>query len=156
MDETMRGRAVALARLGFKVFRLKPNSKVPAVEKFYEAATSDPARVYAAWTDPVSGDSTHENVGVLTGEGLLVADIDCKNGRPGLESLEALEELGLDAATYRVRTASGGIHIYLAIPPNTRIANAVDKPLPGVDIRGWHGFVVGAGSEINGVRYVEI
>ncbi|MFI9231346.1 bifunctional DNA primase/polymerase [Streptomyces rimosus] len=48
--------------------------------------------------------------------------------------------------TYRVRTASGGTHLYFTAPDGVRLSNTAGTLAPLVDTRAWGGYVVGAGS----------
>lgn len=77
-----RDRAAALAtRRKLRLFKLEVGSKQPITQEFYRLASSDPRRVYDMWTCPVTGESLHNNIGVLTGDGLLVIDVDVKGAR---------------------------------------------------------------------------
>ncbi len=90
------------------------------------------------------------NIGIATGKGLLVIDIDPKNGG----SLEALNALVSLPATATVRTGGGGLHLYFAYDPWNRIRNSASKLAPGIDIRGENGYVVAPPSiHANGNRY---
>ncbi len=82
------------------------------------------------------------NVGIVTGEasGVWVLDVDPKDG--GYESLAALEaEHGALPDTYRVRTGSGGLHVYYSWP-GFPVGNSVKRLGPGLDVRGTGGQVV--------------
>jgi len=142
---TMRDKALALARMGFAVFPLKPLSKTPAVKRFYEAASSDLDKVAAMWTGS-QGESLNNNIGIST-DTLCVLDIDNKNGsncEAALEKLVAEYELDLDTPT--TLTPTGGKHLFYRVPPGMQVANTVGKLGPGIDTRGYHGYVVGPGS----------
>ncbi len=152
-----RDRAVALAEKGFRVFKLLPNGKTPACSGFFDVATANPRRVHEMWTCPVSGDTLHNNIGVATGRGLVVIDVDVKHGRIGMSSLWTLVErhkLRL-RGRYMVRTPSGGLHLYVWTSKEALVPNAANR-WPGIDVRGHHGYVVGAGSTIDGRSYEEI
>jgi hypothetical protein len=84
----------------------------------------------------------------LTGDGLIVNDVDVKNGKDGLNSLL---ELDLPLDTLTVRTPSGGMHLYYKGPP---VANSAGKLGEGLDVRGYHGYVVAPGSIVGGGRYI--
>jgi hypothetical protein len=150
----MRERAVDLARRGFRVFKLQVGGKLPVVERFYEIASDQPDAVRAMWTCPISGDSLDNNIGILTGGTLMVLDVDVKNGKQGAESLELLEDFGLPPDAPRARTPTGGLHIFLRT--DSEVANSASAIAPGVDVRGRHGYVVGAGSVIGGAEYTWI
>lgn len=152
----MRDLAVALAtKKKLRLFKLEPGTKRSAVQMFYDLASADPERVYRSWTCPASGDAMPYNIGVSTGYGLLVLDVDVKGGKPGLETLRKLVKDGLLdlEGRYIVRTPSGGLHIYGTVPVDLIISGAVEK-WPGVDVRAHHNLVVGVGSEVGGKEYV--
>jgi hypothetical protein len=77
------------------------------------------------------------NVGIATGDGLLVIDVDPRNG--GDESWASLELEYGRLETFRVRTGSGGQHIYLVAATPVRSRN---NWRPGVDLKGEGGYVV--------------
>ncbi len=78
-------------------------------------------------------DAPAANIGVATGGGLLVVDADSESAE------EAVRGLGVTNTT-TVKTARGR-HFYLRGPSRNR-----HGVLPGVDVRGDGGYVVGAGS----------
>lgn len=143
--ETTRAAAVRLAEQGFRVFPLVPLGKTPAVEHPFQVATSDPARADRMWA-PVLGAPDERNVGLATGDGLLVVDVDMKPGQDGARSLFALDMQGLVPETRTVRTPSGGLHLYYQVPAGCRVANSVSKLAPNVDVRAENGYVVAPGS----------
>ncbi|ARZ68747.1 DNA primase [Streptomyces albireticuli] len=110
-----------------------------------QRATTDPDLIHAAW-------ARHPyNVGVATGPaGLLVIDLDLPKpeepeGTPdGATSLKALcVRAGKSLpATYRVRTPSGGCHLYFAAPPGVRLKCSAGRLGKHIDTRAWGGYVV--------------
>lgn len=144
--------ALKLAETGFRVFPLLAGTKVPPKGfAWKDEATTDANRIREWWC----ADSNF-NVGIATGNGTIVLDVDTKNGKPGKESLEALEvSYGLPTS-YRVATPSGGVHIYLKV--NEQHRNRVDSipDFPGIDIRSDGGYVVGPGSSIEGKPYMSL
>jgi hypothetical protein len=77
------------------------------------------------------------NVGITTGAGLMVLDVD---GDEGHDTLAALELEHGDLRTLTARTGSGGLHLYFTVPDDvcrnrTRFAD-------GLDTRGEGGYVV--------------
>lgn len=141
--------ALAWAARGFKVFPLRPGSKLPIDKSWYDLASNDADTVRRIWTDPVLGWPKTYNVGVLTDD-LIVVDIDTKSGKPGLDTYL---NLGLPLDTLLVRTPSGGMHAYFTGPPR---ASTVEQLGPGVDTRGHHGFVIAPGSELDGGRFYSL
>ena len=97
------------------------------------------ADVYTLW-----GETYPEaNVGLVTGEasGFWVLDVDPKHeGDVRLKELEA--EHGDLPATYRVRTPSGGVHFYFALPEGFTVTNSPGRLPSGLDVRGNGGQVV--------------
>lgn len=79
-------------------------------------------------------------VGLATGErsGVVVIDLDRKNGVDGLESLRAL---GSIPDTLASRTGSGGLHLYFRWP-GFAVKNSAGVLGPGIDVRGDGGYVV--------------
>jgi len=138
--------ALAGGRRGLRVFPCVPGGKLPMVPEFYNVATTDPAEIERLWTDPVTGWPQPYNVGVAT-DGMIVVDADEKNGKRGLASYLDLE-LPLDTLT--VRTPTGGKHFYLSGP---NVSLSVEKLGDGLDIRSFHGYVLGVGSVTSDGEY---
>ncbi|MBW8800672.1 MAG: bifunctional DNA primase/polymerase [Streptomyces sp.] len=114
-----------------------------------QRATTNPDLIHAAWAN------RPYNVGIATGPaGLLVVDLDVpkpqeQEGAPdGATTFNALcERAGQPfPLTYRVRTPSGGQHLYFTTPPGARLKCTVKKLGPHIDTRAWGGYVVAAGS----------
>ncbi len=152
-SDTMRDRAVTLAQQGFRVFKLRIGSKLPAIEDWPNQATNDPEKVHDAWSCPATGESLDNNIGLLT-DGLLVLDVDTKNGKQGVQSLESLTDLlGLSTETRASVSPTGGQHLFYKKPPGLYIPSRAEVLGSGLDIRSDKGFVVAAGSIIGGVPY---
>lgn len=147
--------ALSLARRGFRVFPLRLNRKEPAFVSCQAAATHDEATLRSWWTE-----NPNYNVGVATGRwagdgDLVVVDADCKDGKAGLASLELMEMLVGIPETLRVRTVSGGAHLFLLMPADTGITVSADRipDYPAIDIRGQGGYVASIGSVVDGGNY---
>jgi Bifunctional DNA primase/polymerase, N-terminal/AAA domain len=127
--------ALAWAGRGFRVFPLAPGTKIPPKDFAWKAeATTDPARLTAWW----SADPSY-NIGVATGGGLVVVDVDTRvDGARG-----ALLALDLPDDTLTVRTPGGGFHLYYL---GDDVANSAGKLGRGIDVRGVGGYVVAPGS----------
>ncbi|MFD0315973.1 bifunctional DNA primase/polymerase [Streptomyces flavalbus] len=157
--------ALEAAERGWYVFPLRPGSKRPALHgekactrtgpcadghlKWEQRATTDPDRIRAAWS------RAPFNVGIATGpSGLLVVDLDTPEHKgssdapDGAATFAALcERAGHSVPdTYRVRTASGGTHLYFTTPNGVRLASTAGTVAASVDTRAWGGYVVAAGS----------
>ena len=82
-------------------------------------------------------------IGLPTGQrsGIVVLDIDNKNGENGFDHLRQ-EALEIPSNALRVNTPSGGAHFYFKLDPDEIIRNSVKKIGPGIDIRGEGGYVI--------------
>ena len=67
----------------YRKFPVVRNSRVPHVEGWPELATTDAATI-ANWKAKFPGC----NWGIATGQGLVVLDVDNKNGKDGTKSLQ--------------------------------------------------------------------
>ncbi|TXJ82078.1 DNA primase [Streptomyces lavendulae] len=157
--------ALDAAERGWHVFPLRPGTKRPALHgetscpgtgpcanghlKWEQRATTDPARIRAAWN------RAPYNVGIACGpSGLVVVDLDVPKDKSssdapgGAETFRALCERAGHAvpATYRTRTASRGEHLYFTAPAGARLTNTAGTVGELVDTRAWGGYVVAAGS----------
>ncbi len=151
--------ALAAADLGWHVFPCAVGGKRPALrENWQELATTDPERIRAWWS------RQPYNIGIACGpSGLVIIDLDIDRdapagpGRPasGADSLRRLcaeHGEGYPAGTYTVDTPSGGCHLYFTAP-EAAVRNSAGRLAPLIDIRADGGYVVGAGSRIDGHGY---
>lgn len=139
--------ALDLAARGFAVFPLAPNTKIPLGGLFgwADRATTDTERIRRCWTE----DATR-NIGVPTAD-YLVIDVDPrKGGDTTFAELALIEDF---PKTARAVTQGGGAHIVYGLPPGTRVRGGVDKLGQGIDVKSFGGYIVGAGSEIDGRFY---
>lgn len=122
-------------------------AKHPLTYSGVHDATTDEATIERWWTE-----ADIANVGIATGNGLLVLDIDAKHS--GLESLAQLEgEHGSLPATPTVSTGGGGRHYYFQLPNGMTVGNRAGLA-DGIDIRGDNGYVVAPPSlHASGSRY---
>jgi predicted P-loop ATPase len=111
-------------------------------------ASTDAEQIRAWWTQWPDA-----NIGVATGNGLVVIDIDPRHG--GDESFDELRErLGKLPDTVEALTGSKGRHIYLAVPKGVEVRNSAGVIAPGIDVRGENGYVVAApSSHVSGGTY---
>ena len=139
---SLREQALSLAERGWPVFPIKAGQKNPPVVKFGTEATTDRQKVEKWWRS----DSSKRNIGIRTGDGLVVLDLDVKADGPNslIKLLHERQEVLPD--TYAVKTHSGGAHYYFKT--NRDIRNSASRVGPGIDVRGHNGFVVAAGSYI--------
>ena len=81
---------------------------------------------------------------MLTGDGLLVVDVDSRNG--GDDSYEDLcRKYGPFPDTWTVLCRDGGSHLYLSYPKELHIRSNFGL-LPGIDVKAAGGYVIGPGS----------
>jgi hypothetical protein len=154
----------ALAQHGsrrFHVFPCLPGDKRPAVDRWEHRACSDPDRVVRFWPSP------RHNIGIACGPSrLVVVDLDTHGEVPeewrrlggirdGWDVLAQLCEWAGQPwpCTYSVTTPSGGAHLYFRAPEGSGIRNSAGMLGPLVDVRAQGGYVVGAGSVVDGKRY---
>ena len=141
--------ATKLAKMGFKVFPLRENDKRPLFKgKMQTQGTSDLNQIRDIWTQ-----YPNANIGIATGNGLTVIDVDTKDshGVDGeISMLEYQVDKGLINETLEVTTPTGGKHYYYLTDNEYSNKTSI---LPGVDVRGLGGYVVGPGSTINGTLY---
>ncbi len=135
MSETKLQWALAMAQRGLGVFPIKEGAKFPPlIEAWPDRATVDREQIVSWWTR-----WPEANIGVHCRDHIVI-DVDVKNGKPGLESLKALD---IDLNTLTVRTPTGGLHVYFKGP---NVKNSVGTLGPGLDVRSDHGYVLGPGS----------
>jgi Bifunctional DNA primase/polymerase, N-terminal len=157
-----RDAVVAAARRGWAVFPCLPGDKRPAVDRWEQRASADPAHVAEAWRTRFP----EHNVGVACGPSrLVVLDLDCHADLPddwrlpgvvdGRDVLALLCEWAGQPwpSTYWVATPSGGWHLYFRAPDGAGIRNSASLIGPQIDVRGAGGYVVGAGSAVDGKPY---
>jgi Bifunctional DNA primase/polymerase, N-terminal/Primase C terminal 1 (PriCT-1) len=120
-------------------------AKHPMTRRGLHEATTDAATVTAWWQR-----SPRANLGIATGGGLFVVDVD---GETGAESCAALEQrFGELPRTVEVVTGSGGLHVYLSVDREVR--NTAGQLGPKLDTRGDGGYVVAPPSlHASGGRY---
>lgn len=129
---------------GLSVFPIPHGTKAPRC-RWSKVGSSDPEQI-AKW-------AAEGNLGIATGErsGIVVIDVDDKNGKSGSDTLAALvAEHGPLPPTYTVATPTGGYHLYFRRPETDewRFGNGKAGCLgEGLDVRGDGGMVVAPGSE---------
>src|SRR5579875_594819 len=122
--------------------------KHPRTKNGVKDATTDREQIQRWWQH-----WPEANIGLATGQGLYVVDVDCnKDGSIfdiGLEQddLETLVE------SLTVRTGSGGYHFYLSYDPALWLPNTANKLGPAIDTRGEGGYVVAPPSRNGHGRY---
>ncbi len=144
--------ALALAARGFAVFPVhscaagrcscgRPDcgspGKHPRTKNGHRNATTDPAQIGIWWHEWPTA-----NIGLATGGGLLIVDIDPRNG--GKEALLALAARYAELpATPMVATGGGGWHLYFAVAGPVACKNGLVR---GIDVKADGGYVVAPSS----------
>lgn len=107
--------------LGFQMIELKEDKK--PLKKRQKNAKGRCSRV----TEPYKKDKIY---GCVPSKNKMIIDVDIKNGKKGLESLEKLETDLMCELVPTIRTGSGGLHIYVTIDRPYRIQQ---KEYPDID-----------------------
>lgn len=147
--------ALYLAERGFPVFPMtkdpdNPKAFIPAVKRFYEAASDNPDRVRKmfGYRDPSSGTWKDRGHGVaISTTHLMVIDLDNKDGKAGTDNFADWVDTW-DVAlprTLTIRTPSGGTH--LVYQTENPIKCTSSQIADGVDTRGWHGYIATVGTQ---------
>jgi hypothetical protein len=155
--DVMLRRALRYARFGWRVFPLHAPTgagcscgksdctsvgKHPRTTRGVHDATTDDARIAAWWRQWPDA-----SIGIATGNGLAVLDVDPRHG--GDDSLRNLEDEHGEISTLTARTGGGGLHLYLVgeLPGRGGF-------LPGLDLKSTGGYVVAPPSlHASGNRY---
>jgi hypothetical protein len=159
-DRTFLDRALSLADQGIPVFPLAPGTKRPRFKKGHEfgdgfrSATTHKPTIRRMWR--LGGYDC--NIGIPTGpeSGLFVIDVDNKGAGAAANDKAIHDALGLTEwpMSYLVLTPSGGWHRGYRCPPQADLLGIGTEQLgPGVDHRGPGGYVVAAGSVVDGTVY---
>lgn len=137
-SETLLKHALYYGKMGLRVFPLRAGGKAPATPHGCKDATSDPGQIKAWW-----GGAQLYNVGIATGGGLVVLDVDINHdaGKYGDETLSELErQHGPLPDTWTCLTGGGGAHYYFCCDDPALTIGAGFAP--GLDYRGAGGYVV--------------
>lgn len=136
--------ALTFAKNNVRVFPLKCNSKGEQIlHSWKEEATTDIEQIKKWFSE------TNNNIGICTGDGLAVIDVDVKQSSKGKELIQ--NNLSNFPNTHIVKTPSGGYHLYYKV--DRSIKNRV-RIYDEIDIHGENGYVVGEGSSIDGNSYI--
>lgn len=130
--------ALMYASMGWRVFPLYPKSKNPATTHGFKDATTDGDQIESWWAK-----NPNYNVGIATGSGLCVIDVDDKpkNAVQGSDALRDWElEHGDIAETVTAISGTGGVHYYYDVGDAEIPSCASDKIF--IDLRSEGGFIV--------------
>jgi Bifunctional DNA primase/polymerase, N-terminal len=164
-DPVLLRSALAAALRGWHVFPCAARGKRPALRgNWQELASTSPDQIREWWS------RAPYNIGIACGpSGLVVIDLDLPRDIDDEEAADgALFPLsGADilsrlarrhgerypGGTYIVDTPSGGCHLYFSATGDERVRNSAGAVGPHIDVRADGGYVVGAGSRIDGRAY---
>ena len=136
LREELQAAAIEYAKQGFRVFPLRPRTKEPATKHGFKDATTSIEQIRAWWL------SGPYNIGIATGHGLVVVDIDQKpeEQKYGMDSLRDWEKShGEFTPTWICMSGTGGLHYWYRSDEDFK--NSVEL-LPGIDIRSEGGYIV--------------
>jgi len=131
-----------MAKLGFPILPLKSNEKIPAIIDWQSHACQSEEQI-SGWAK----NFPNCNFGIKTGKGIIVLDVDNKNGKNGSD---ALASMGQIPETFTVATPSNGFHYYFKTTQDIKTSTSK----AGLDIRADGGLVVCPGSTFNDKKYV--
>lgn len=143
-------KALALARLGLKVFPVNHADRAPLTSRGFYEATCDDFELIATWFTLDHNEATTE-VGVWAGgSGVIALDIDKKDGRDGFKSIKDAGHKINETEHYT--TASKGKHyiwqtdrLDLTLGKNVTVGG---EKLDGVDVRAGGSYFVWWGDEV--------
>jgi putative DNA primase/helicase len=126
--------ALAYARRGWPVFPCN-SLKRPLTPHGFHDASSDQAQIRGWCWDAAL-------VAVATGQpsGIVVLDIDIREGGSGIDSLELLG-INFHPQTATAHTPSGGIHVFY-VWPGYEVPSSAGKIGPYLDVRGDSGYII--------------
>jgi putative DNA primase/helicase len=142
--------ALYYARSGWPVFPLAPGDKGPLIKKVNGGHGCHDATTSVALIEQWWEKAPNANIGVATGKrsNLLVVDVDPRKSETWLTSLSKLQL----PQTFTVRTWSRGYHLYFGYPHGCGVTIGANL-LPAIDWRGEGGYIVAAGSVVEGAMY---
>ncbi len=137
-QQPMLDAALFYGNSGWPVFPCGPD-KAPRTKNGFKDATTSLTTIQSVW-----GGRPRSLIGVPTGQatGVVVLDIDMKNGHDGEASLFELEKKhGKLPDTVESLTKNGGRHLYYKAP-DVPVGCSVSKLGDGLDVRADGGYVI--------------
>ncbi len=136
--------AAAYAAAEVAVFPCVPGGKRPLTEHGFHDATTDLDQIETWWRN-----HPEANIGIPTGHGVDVIDVDVHATGTGFPVLRTLRQenfiAGWDAV---VRSPSGGLHLYYPSSPELE-ARSWSRGRAHVDFRGTGGYIIAPPSVVN-------
>lgn len=134
--------AVELTHRGYYVFPLMENGRPRDEATALHSATNDPYHV-----EDLFSHAWVKNVGVNTGKsGVIVLDIDRKNGKDGFEQISDNWLTVDETFHYTTKTGNGEHHVYRAPDTGYYKPTTDYRGMPGVDRRSGGSYVVWRGA----------
>jgi len=131
----LREAALEYVGQGLPVFPLRPRSKVPFADGHgFKDATNDPAVTEARWRAHPDA-----NIGLATGRGIDVLDVDGPEGEKALAELVSRRWPLPPTSEVRTGRAEGGRHLYFL---SAGWPNTASKLGPKLDTKGLGGYVI--------------
>jgi Bifunctional DNA primase/polymerase, N-terminal len=109
------------------------SDKIPRIRNWPVAASCDPETIITWWTQ-----WPNAWIALLCGCGFVVIDVDTGEAHKNVDGFGTLAQLGPLPETRRVRTPTGGMHIYLQSdrPVRSRVIG------PGLELRAANQYVI--------------
>jgi hypothetical protein len=130
--------ALSLARAGFYVFPMTADGRFLQGFGWDRGASRSLKQIRSWWAS-----NPRQRIGIHTGRsGLVVVDLDRKNGKDGFTSLKAEGHRLPRTFSYTSRSGNGEHHIYRAREGEQLTIDRDHNGMPGVDIRSGIGLIV--------------
>lgn len=126
--DRVRSEARCYAELGLRAIQLHFRTKWPTEKGWPAKATCDLAKVQCLFDG-----AQPCNLGIATGGGLVVVDIDPRNGGNGSWD-RLVDEQGSPPATATARTGGGGRHLFFRVDPGRTFGKSLPG-YPGIDLQ---------------------
>lgn len=144
LPEHLPDAAAAYATAGIAVFPCVPGGKRPLTEHGFHDATTNLNQVGAWWQRHPGA-----NIGIATGRGVDVVDVDVHGTGTGFPVLKTLQQENLISGWgLAVRSPSGGLHLYYPSSPDSE-ARSWSRGRAHVDFRGTGGYIIAPPSIVN-------
>jgi len=136
MSDDLLTAAIDCALDGCRIFPCVPRDKNPLTEHGLLDATNDPDQVWWWWERWPDA-----NIGMATGYGRIVLDVDGTIGRESLAALEAQYGALVETLMAKSGRPDGGVHFHFAYAGND-IRNSAGRIGKGLDVRGFGGYII--------------
>ncbi|SDQ21771.1 bifunctional DNA primase/polymerase [Leucobacter chromiiresistens] len=134
---TLADAAVAYAQAGIPIFPCVPGEKNPLIKRGFHRATTDLRQVRRWWRR-----TPEANIGIATGRGVEVLDVDVHAIGTGFPLLRTLHRSGqISGWAQAVRSPAGGIHLYYPTDP-AREQRSWARGTAHLDFRGLGGYII--------------